>query len=63
MLDKISYVAGNIDMHAFIIPAISFIALLTNGYNEHTYSYIIFMFHKHGKLTSGSGANFEKYKI
>jgi hypothetical protein len=63
MLDKILYVAGRSDMHAFIILAVSFINILTNRYNEHMYSYIIFIFHKYSKLTSGSGANFEKYKI
>ena len=63
MLDKTLYVAGKSDMHAFVIPAVSFITILTNRYNEHTYSYIIFIFHKYSKLISDSGTNFEKYKI
>jgi len=57
------YVAGKSDRHAFIIPAISFITILANRYNEHPYSNIIFIFRKYSKLASGSGANFEKYKI
>jgi len=60
MVDKTLYVVGKSDRHGFIIPAVSLITILKNRY---IYSYIIFIFHKYSKLTSGSGANFEKYKI
>jgi len=63
MLGKILYVAGKCDKHAFIFHATPFITILKNKYNEHKYSYIIFIFHAYSKLTSGSGENFEKYKI
>ena len=58
MLGKILYVVGKYDTHVFIFLAVSFITIHKNSYYKHKYSYIIFIFHTHSKLTSGSGANF-----
>jgi hypothetical protein len=63
MLGEILNVAGKCGTHAFTFLTISPITILKNRYNKHKHSHTIFIFHTYSKLTSGSGANFKKYKI